>query len=111
MPCRRCRAPLATEQTKKRFRSWAAREFVVGRSWVARVAERPARVADFNSRSGNSRVADPPDFEYILIYVITGWPPPRDGTQKIIVLGVYRGKGSNSAEEVSRVFQQRNSAE
>ena len=94
MPCRRCRAPLATEQTKKRFRSWAAREFVVGRSWVARVAERPARVADFNSRSGNSRVADPHRFEYILIYVITVWPPTRDEAEKKFVLGVYGGKGN-----------------
>jgi len=73
--------------------AWVAREFGVGRSWVTRVAQRPARVADLNSRSGNSRVADPHRFEYILIYVITVWTPTRDEARKVIVLGVYGGKG------------------
>ena len=44
----------------------------VGRSWVARGSMGRSRVADFSSRSGNSRVADPPGFEYILLYSITG---------------------------------------
>ena len=37
----------------------------VGRSWVARGSVGRSRVAYFSSRSGNSRVADPPGFEYI----------------------------------------------
>ena len=44
----------------------------VGRSWVARGSVGRSRVAYFSSRSGNSRVADPPGFEYILLYSITG---------------------------------------
>ena len=43
-----------------------------GRSRVARGSAGRSRVADFSSRSGNSRVADPPGFGYILLYSITG---------------------------------------
>ena len=50
---------------------------MVGRSWVARGSVGRSRVAYFSSRSGNSRVADPPGFGYILLYSITGWPPTR----------------------------------
>ena len=68
----------------------------VGRSWVARGSVGRSRVAYFSSRSGNSRVADPPGFEYIQLYSLTGWPPtradPRQGAKKS-VLGVYGGKG------------------
>ena len=38
---------------------------IVGRSWVARGSVGRSRVADFSSRSGNTRVVGPPVFEYI----------------------------------------------
>jgi len=59
---------------------------MVGRSWVARGSVGRSRVAYFSSRSGNSRVADPHRFEYILLYSNTVWPAaradPRWGVKK-----------------------------
>ena len=66
-------------------------------AWVARgsrgLRAGRARVANFNSRSGNTRVARGPSAEYILLLLSRGWvSDPRPG-KKNIVLGVYRGKG------------------
>ena len=59
----------------------------MGLPWVARGSMGRSRVADFSSRSGNSRVGDPHRFGYIPLYSITVWPAtradPRRGAQKI----------------------------
>ena len=51
------------------------------------------RVANFNSRSGNTRVARGPSAEYILLLLSRGSVSDPRPSKKNIVIGVYRGKG------------------
>ena len=60
---------------------------------------RPARVADFSSRSGNTRVAGvTPFWVYIIIHQYGVRPTRGRATKKLsetLVLGVYGGEGVN----------------